>query len=82
MNLFCCEEMCDEPNQEEIYEPRRSNYKLTNYSSQSTESQYLATSPPVSTIIYAKKVSEPLPRSTQIIHHATSFSPQKHLHRT
>ena len=39
MNLFCCEEVCNEGIDETTFYPRRSSYKFNNYSSQSTDSQ-------------------------------------------
>ena len=39
MNLFCCEEVCNEGTDQTTFYPRRSSYKFNNYSSQSTDSQ-------------------------------------------
>ena len=75
MNLFCCEEMCDEPNQEEIYEPRHSNYKLNTYSSQSTDSQNKSTRTPVHNYLLSKKASGPPIKFIRPVLHQTRSSP-------
>ena len=78
MNLFCCEEMCDEPNQEEIYEPRHSNYKLNTYSSQSTDSQNQSVRIPVYNYPLSKKAAESPTKLIRPVLHQTRSSPQKY----